>query len=194
MDLNGTSAIVTGGASGLGRGHLPPAGRARRPRGRGRPPGGQGRAAGQGDRRALRPDRRHQHRAGDRRRRGRHRDGAAQVAGQLRRHRLGHPHHRQGRRLRLGARPRPVPPGDRDQPHRHLQLHPPGRHQDEPQRARRGRRPRRHREHGVGGGRGRADRAGRLLVVEGRRRRHDPPGGPRPGRGRHPGQHASCRG
>ena len=57
---------------------------------------------------------------------------------------------------------------------RHLQLHPPGRHQDEPQRARRGRRARRHREHRLGGGRGRPDRAGRLLVVEGRRRRHDP--------------------
>ena len=132
MDLNGTSAIVTGGASGLGRGHLAAAGRARRPRRGGRPAGGQGRAPGQGDRRAVRPDRRHQHRAGHRRGRGRHRDGAAQVTGQLRRHRLGHPHHRQGRRLRLGPRPRPVPPGDRDQPRRHLQLHPPGRHQDEP--------------------------------------------------------------
>ena len=90
-----------------GRGHLAPAGRARRPRRGRRPAGGQGCAPGQGDRRAVRPDRRDQHRAGHRRRRGRHRDGAAQVAGQLRRHRLGHPHHRQGRRLRVGARPRP---------------------------------------------------------------------------------------
>ena len=51
-----------------------------------------------------------------------------------------------------------------------------------------GRRPRRHREHGVRGGRGRADRAGRLLILERRRRGHDPPGGSRPGRRRHPGQ------
>ena len=37
---------------------------------------------------------------------------------------------------------------------------------------------RRHREHLVGGGRGRADRAGGLLVLEGRRRRHDAARGP----------------
>ena len=47
-----------------------------------------------------------------------------------RRRRLGHPHDRQGRQLRLGPRPRRVPQGHRDQPDRHVQLHPPGRHGD----------------------------------------------------------------
>ena len=75
----------------------------------------------------------------------------------------------------VGPRPRPVPPGHRDQPHRDLQLHPAGGHEDEPQRARLRRRPRCHREHVVGGGRGRADRAGGLLLVQGRRGGVDAP-------------------
>ena len=194
MDLNGTSAIVTGGASGLGeatarllaeRGvHVVVADLQE----------DKGVAAGQGDRRALRPDRRHQHRAGDHRRRGRRRDGAAQVAGELRRHRLGHPHHRQGRRLRLGARPRPVP--------RVIEINLIGTFNcirlaatkmslNEPD---------------ADGARGAIVNTASVAAEDGQIGQaayssskggvvgHDPPGGPRPGRGRHPGQLASCRG
>ena len=59
----------------------------------------------------------------------------APRAGQLRRHRLAATHDRQGRRLLVRARPRPLPQGDRDQPDRHLQLHPSRRDRDEPVRA-----------------------------------------------------------
>ena len=38
----------------------------------------------------------------------------------LRRHRLGHPHHRARRRVQLGPRPRHLQEGDRDQPDRQL--------------------------------------------------------------------------
>ena len=72
----------------------------------------------------------------ERRRQHRRRPRAAAGPGQLGRHRLGPAHHRQGRRVRLGAQPRRLQEGARDQPGRHLRLHPPGRHRDEPQRAR----------------------------------------------------------
>ena len=100
MDLNGTSAIVTGGASGLGVATS----RLLAERGvrvvvadlqedKGAPLAKEiGGLFVQTDVTNAR--------AGDRRRGGRRRDGAAQVAGELRRHRLGHPHHRPGRRLR----------------------------------------------------------------------------------------------
>ena len=43
---------------------------------------------------------------------------------------------RQGRPVRLRPRPRHLQEGPRGQPRRHLQLHPPRRHGDEPDRAR----------------------------------------------------------
>ena len=51
------------------------------------------------------------------------------------------------------------------------------------------RRARRHRQHRLGRGRGRPDRPGRLFGVEGRHRRHDPADRPRPDGRRHPRQH-----
>ena len=56
-------------------------------------------------------------------------------AGQLRRHRLGAAHGRPRRHLRVRGRPRGVLQGDRDQPDRHLRLHPPRRYGDLPHRA-----------------------------------------------------------
>ena len=46
----------------------------------------------------------------------------AARAGELRRHRLGAAHRRQGRQVRVRARPRRVQEGHRDQPDRHLRL------------------------------------------------------------------------
>ncbi len=68
-----------------------------------------------------------------------------------------------------------------------------GGHRDEPQRPRRRRPAGRDRQHSVGRGRGRPDRPGRLLVVQGRRGRAHAPAGARPRGGRRAGQHASCR-
>ena len=94
MDLNGTSAIVTGGASGLGEATS----RLLAERGvhvvvadlqedKGAP------LAKEIGGLFVQTDVTNR-RAGHRRRRRRRRDGAAQVAGELRRHRVGHPHHR----------------------------------------------------------------------------------------------------
>ena len=74
---------------------------------------------------------------------------------------------RQGRQLRLGRRPRRVQEGHRDQPDRHLRLHPPRGHGDEPHRAARVRRARRDRQHRLGRRVRRPDRPGLVL----RRRR-----------------------
>ena len=91
--------------------------------------------------------------------------------------------------LQLGRRPRRVQQGDRDQPGRHLRLHPPRRYGDLAHRAA----PRpvsgRHREHGQRRRLRRADRPGGVLRVQGRRRRDDPAGRPRPRRRRDPGEH-----
>ena len=133
MDLNNTSAVVTGGASGLGEATALAAGRARR-QGRRRRPQRRPRRASPPRSAAPTPLRRHQHRPGDRRGRGRGRPRAAAQRGELRGHRLGDAHHRQGRRVRVGARPRRLPQGHRDQPHRHVQRLPARRDRDEPQR------------------------------------------------------------
>ena len=50
--------------------------------------------------------------------------GELRIAGQLRRHRPGRAHRRPRRHVRLGARPRPVQEGHRDQPDRHLRPDP----------------------------------------------------------------------
>ena len=62
--------------------------------------------------------------------------------------------------------------GHQRQPGRHVQRDPARRRADEPRRPG-GRRPRRHRQHAPRGRDGGPDRAGRLLRVEGRDRRHD---------------------
>ncbi len=51
----------------------------------------------------------------------------------------------------------------------------------------------RHRQHGQRGCLRRPDRPGGVLRVQGRHRRDDPPRRPRPGRGRHPGEHRRAR-
>ena len=128
MDITGASAIVTGGASGIGaasaRGWRSGEPRSSSPTSR-RTRAGAGRRA----RRRLRQGRRHEHRRHRRRRRdgqvGRARAGARQLGG----HRLGPAHRRQGRVLRVGGEPRRLQAGDRHQPDRHVRLHPasPGR-------------------------------------------------------------------
>ena len=102
----GASAIVTGGASGIGAASarlLAERGRQGRRR---RPPGGQGQGAGRRDRRRLRQGRRHQHRRHRQRRRDGQVDGPGARARQLGRHRLGPAHGRQGRLVRVGGQPR----------------------------------------------------------------------------------------
>ena len=136
MDITGSSAIVTGAASGIGAAvarQLAAAGADGRGR---RPPGRQGRGPRRGDRRRVRLRRRHRHRADQGG--GRKAVGARPAAdpGELRRHRLGAAHDRPGRRVRLRPRPRRVLQGDRDQPDRHLRRDPARRHRDEQARAR----------------------------------------------------------
>ena len=190
MEINGISAIVTGGASGIGAASARACSPPRAPRSSSptsTTSRGNALAAELGG--DLLPRRRDQHRRGDRR--GRDGEGDRSAAGrrELRRHRLRLARTIGARRqLRLGVPDGPLAQGHRREPHRHLQRHPHRGHGHEPQRAARGRRARRHREHGVGGRLRGPDRPGRLLREQGRHRGHDPPDRPRSRRRRHPGQ------
>ena len=89
---------------------------------------------------------------------------------------------------------RPVRVRDQGQPDRHVQHAAALRRGDGQDRPDHRRRPaRRDREHGVGRRVRRPDRPGRVLRVEGRRRRAHPAGRTRPQRGRHPGEHRRAR-
>ena len=135
-NINGISAIVTGARRASARRSARQlAGRGRQGRHR-RPAGRQGQRPGHRDRRRLRPRRRDQHRRRHRRRRAGQGDGPAAGAGQLGRHRLGQRTIGTDGSYDSAHDLDAVPQGHRDQPDRHLQLHPPGRHGHEHHRAR----------------------------------------------------------
>ena len=142
----------------------------------------QGQALADGDRRRVRQRRRHRHRPDHVRRRPGQRARRAADRGELRRHRPGGANCRPRRQLRLGARPRPLQEGHRDQPDRHVRHDPDRRHRHVAPRPARVRRARCDREHGERCGVRRPDRPGGVLLLQGRHRRHDPAGGARPRR------------
>ena len=159
------------------RGHRAPSARCRRDRHRHRLQHRQGRGPRQGARGEVRQVRRDGRGAGGRGGGGVGRGRAAAHRHQLRRDGHGGADHRQGRHA---PHPQRVGPGPQHQPARHDAVHDPRGLGHVPQRAPRGRRPGRHRQHGLGGRVRRADRPAGLLGLEGRRRRHDPAGRPRP--------------
>ena len=194
MDITGSTAIVTGGASRHRCRRRPPARRQGRDRRRRRPPGRQGRGARRGDRRASSP----QVDVTDTEQIAAAVDAAAEIAplrALVNSAGIGWAQRTIGRdgELESGARPRRLPQGHRDQPDRHLRHDPPGRDRDEPQRARRRRPARRDRQPRLRRRLRRPDRPGVVLRLQGRRRRHDPAGRARPLRVRHPAQHRRAR-
>ena len=190
------SAIVTGGASGLGAATARAPGQARRQGGAVRPECRSRRSAGQGDRRRVLQGRCHQRRAGRRRLcQGprRHRPGTHPH--QLRRHRQCHQDRqpRQEDRRDQGLPDAQLRPHHPDQPGRHLPLRRQerGRHADPA--AAGAWRARRDGHDRVGGGAGWPDRPGFVFGLQGRHRRHDAADRARPDERRHPHQHHPAR-
>ena len=117
------------------------------------------------------------------------RRGTVARARLLRGDRHGDAHDRARRVVRLRAPARRLHQGDRGEPGRDVQLHPARRERDEPQRAGRRRRARGGGRHRVDRRVRRADRSGGVQRAQGRDRRHDAAGGARPRGRRDPGDH-----
>ena len=183
MDITGASAVVTGGASGLGLATVRAAARGRRVGDDPRPavlrratrwPTSSVTAP-------VRPGRRHRRGRGRRRPRRRRRAGAAARRGELRRHRRRDPH---PRARRASIRSTSSPGSSQINLIGTFNVHPAGGGADGRARAGRDDGAGRDRQHRLGRRLRRADRPGRLLGVEGRRRRHDAADRPRPRRRR----------